>query len=134
MQSVNQSQSSTFHPLRIIRVESLFQFALVLAHFRCLEMIVEQADDTAINLNITPETAIFRIRIDDKILLLDGVTAENSQLQQMFSLGRNRDIIIRPIRKNRSYTVYTKLIINAKLLKTENICLQISHVRGYLFA
>ena len=97
-------------------------------------MIVEQADDTAINLNITPETAIFRIRIDDKILLLDGVTAENSQLQQMFSLGRNRDIIIRPIRKNRSYTVYTKLIINAKLLKTENICLQISHVRGYLFA
>ena len=123
-----------FHSLGIIRTKSLFQFALVLAYFRCLEMIVEQADGATIDFNITCKTAIFRIRIDDKMLLLDRITAENSQLQQILPFGRRRNIMIRPIRKSCVYTIDAKLIVNAKLLKTENICLQISHVRGYLFA
>lgn len=76
-----------FHSLGIIRTKSLFQFALVLAYFRCLEMIVEQADGATIDFNITCKTAIFRIRIDDKMLLLDRITAENSQLQQIFPSG-----------------------------------------------
>ncbi len=80
-----------FHSLGIIRTKSLFQFAFILAYFCCLEMIVEQADGATIDFNITCKTAIFRIRIDDKILLLDRITAENSQLQQMSSLRAKKE-------------------------------------------
>mgnify|MGYP000978363678 CR=1 FL=1 len=68
------------------------------------------------------------------VVLLDRITAENSQLQQILPFGRRRNIVIRPIRKSCGYTIDAKLIVNTKFLKTENICLQISHVRSNLLA
>ena len=108
VQTVYQSQSGTFRFLGILLVKLFFQFSFVTRHFRCLQMIIKQADRATGYFDVTPQAAILRVRIGDKTLFPDRITAENSQLQKLLSFGSGRNILIRPVRKSGTYTVNVK--------------------------
>ena len=80
MQAVGERKGGTFGSLRVVLAKFFFQFALVAADFRSLQMIVEQTDRLAVNVDITPQAAVVGIWVGDELLLLDRITAEHSQL------------------------------------------------------
>lgn len=82
VQTIGKGESGTFRTVGIIRTKFFFQFALVAADFRSLQMIVEQTDCLAVNVDITPQAAVVGIWVGDELLLLDRITAEHSQLQK----------------------------------------------------
>ena len=134
VQTIGKGESGTFRTVGIVRTKFFFQFALVAADFRSLQMIVEQTDCLAVNVDITPQAAVVGIWVGDELLLLDRITAEHSQLQKTLSGRRRRYILIRPFGNNGAKTVSTKFMIDPKLLKTEDIYTELLHVSSDFLA
>ena len=80
MQAVGERKGGTFGSLRVVLAKFFFQFALIAAHFRSLQVIIKQTDHTTVDFNITPETTITGVGINNQMLLFDRITAENSKL------------------------------------------------------
>lgn len=80
MQAVGERKGGTFGSLRVVLAKFFFQFALIAAHFRSLQVIIKQTDHTTVDFNITPETTITGVGINNQMLLFDRITAENGKL------------------------------------------------------